>query len=996
MFDPSAAPHVFATSTGEDFSDVLVRGLLARMEKMEPFAIGRMRVVVNSRRAGRRLTSLLAAEGARLLPRIMPVAELALDPGTVLPLPVSGLRRRLELSQLILRLLDADPSLAPRSAAFDLATSLARLIDEMHEEGVSAEALINQDFGELTAHWQRSLKVLSIITRYFGPSGSADLSPAALLDLQVRNMTQRWEANPPKDPILVVGSTGSRGTTFRLMQAVAKLPQGAIVLPGFDFGQPAPVWEMILRERAEDHPQYRFARLCDTLGTTPLAVKHWTGTPERTKHDALVSLALRPAPVSDQWIVEGPGLGDLVEATSGLSLIEAPSPRAEALAIATLAREGVSRGLVTAVVAADRDLTRMITAELHRWGINADDSAGEPLAQTAAGRLLRHSAELLLAPARTEQMLILLKHPLVHAGAGRALHLDWTRALELRLRREGKPYPEADELIAMVRRLSKRRAPAEGAAEPGAEDAQSPAQQAWAQWVAGTLTGQVFDGKRHLSEHLAAHLSLAEALSRGSMADPGSEAPLWSGTGGPLAKRIVTDLGRESDAGGILTTAEYRDLITDVLMGGEVRAEAEAHTGVRFWGTIEARIQGADQLVLAGLNEGRWPIRMAADPWLNRSMRKAVGLTLPERRIGLSAHDFQQAVTAPKVILSRAVKDEAADTVPSRWLNRMVNLLSGLPETGAPALDAMRARGRKWLDLAAAIDTPPMSARVPPAPRPAPAPPLSARPRQLSVTDIQKLIRDPYAIYAKYVLRLNPLDPLRPEPDARARGTLIHKVMETFLKETKQDPSLISLDLFRAKMEAALAEEVPWPGVRHIWRGRLEANAEWIITQELERRKLGRPGLIETKLYWLVPGTGVTLVGKPDRIDELNDGTVEVLDYKTGGVPAKKDIKHFDRQLMLLALMLESGAHQQPMPVSQMTHVGLGSKPAEAKITVSDYPLAQVQTELVALLTAYLDPNKGYVALRAMESLRWSGDYDHLSRFVEWTTSDPAQTEVIA
>lgn len=986
MFDPSDAPHVFATSTGEDFSDVLVRGLLARMEKMDPFAIGRIKIVVNTRRTGRRLTALLSASGARLLPKIMPVAELALDPGADLPQPVTSMRRKLELSQLILKLLDANPDLAPRASAYALAQSLARLIDEMYEEDVSAEALIQQDFGELTAHWQRSLKVLSIITRYFGPEGTAELSPAALLDLQVRNMTRRWAENPPQDPILVVGSTGSRGTTFRLMQEVAKLPQGAIVLPGFDFGQPQPVWEMILRDRAEDHPQYRFARLCDVLGTTPKNVRHWLGAPQQTKHDALVSLALRPAPVSDQWIVEGPKLGDLVEATEGLSLIEAPSPRREALAIAALARDGVSKGQVTAIVTGNRELTRLITAELHRWGINADDSAGEPLAQSAAGRLLRHSAELLLGPARTEQMLILLKHPLVHAGAGRALHLDWTRDLELRLRREGKPYPEADELLSLIGRKA------------GTEDeGQSAARKAWGAWVAGMLTGHGFNGKRHLSDHLAAHLALAEALSRGSMASEGAEPPLWTGTGGPLAKRILTELQRESGAGGILTSAEYRDLVTDILNGGEVRAEAEAHTGVRFWGTIEARIQGADVLVLAGLNEGSWPVHAAADPWLNRSMRKAVGLTLPERRIGLAAHDFQQAVTAPKVVLTRSVKDAAADTVPSRWLNRMVNLMSGLPETGAEALRLMRERGKAWLDLAERIDQPPASARKPPAPRPAPAPPLEARPRQLSVTEIKTLIRDPYAIYAKHVLRLRPLDPLRPEPDARAQGTLIHSVMEGFLKATREDPSRISLDLFTQLVESSLLKAVPWPGVRHIWRGRLATNAEWIISEEVERRKYGVPDLIEDKLLWTVPGTGVTLVGKPDRVDRLEDGSYEVLDYKTGSVPSKKDIKHFDRQLMLLALMLEGGAKGgQPMPVTKMTHVGLGSTPANALVKVEEYPLSEVQAQLVALLSAYLDPAKGFAAHRAREGQRWSGDYDHLARMGEWTPSDPAITEVMS
>jgi ATP-dependent helicase/nuclease subunit B len=62
----------------------------------------------------------------------------------------------------------------------------------------------------------------------------------------------------------------------------------------------------------------------------------------------------------------------------------------------------------------------------------------------------------------------------------------------------------------------------------------------------------------------------------------------------------------------------------------------------------------------------------------------------------------------------------------------------------------MRARGN-LAGLAAAFDTPPGD--TPPEKRPSPRPPVAARPRSLSVTEIKTLIRDPYAIYARHVLR---------------------------------------------------------------------------------------------------------------------------------------------------------------------------------------------------------------------------------------------------
>ncbi len=686
MFEPQALPRVFAVPPGEDFSAAFVQGLLARQAGGDPFDAARVQVLVNTRRSGKRITEMLIDGGARLLPRITPISDLA--SAMALPdseLPTPDLRRRLQLNRIVLALLDRQPDLAPRAAAFDLAETLARLIDEMHEEGVAPEALLGRDFGDLSQHWQRSLEVLSIVARYFGPGSEAAMTPAARLAEAVIRLAADWRAHPPAHPVIVAGSTGSRGTTFRLMQAVARLPQGALVLPGYDFAQPEVVWQQILDTRAEEHPQYRFARLRQALGLDGADVRPWTAARGGARN-ALISLSLRPAPVSDQWIVEGPALGDLTAATAGMALVEAPDARTEALAIATALRRAVAEGRSATVVTPDRNLTRQVAAELGRWHIAADDSAGEPLAQTPRGRLLRHAAEALVEPPRVETLLVILKHPLTHAGGGRARHLRWTRELELRLRRDGRPRPGSGDLARLIEKDGKGRGD-------------------WAAWIADTLVDAPRAPRRALADHLRHHVALAEALVAGSA--PEGEGPLWTGAEGVEARRVMAGLEREADHGGELTTEEYRDLVTALLVGGEVRQTAEAHPLVRFRGTLEARVQGADLVILAGLNEAMWPAHAAPDPWMNRRMRREVGLTLPERRIGLSAHDYQQAVTTPQVILTRQVRDASAQTVPSRWLGRLIGLLDGLPDTGAPALAAMRARGAALIALAEALDRPP-------------------------------------------------------------------------------------------------------------------------------------------------------------------------------------------------------------------------------------------------------------------------------------------------
>ncbi len=179
-------------------------------------------------------------------------------------------------------------------------------------------------------------------------------------------------------------------------------------------------------------------------------------------------------------------------------------------------------------------------------------------------------------------------------------------------------------------------------------------------------------------------------------------------------------------------------------------------------------MQYADRMILGGLNEGAWPADAKLDPWLNRPMRKALGLEPPERRIGLSAHDFVEGASAAEVYLTRAMKVDGAPTVASRWLLRLQGLVKGMGLEGA--LGAPH-----WMEWAQSLDAAP---DVKPIDKPAPRPLLGKRPTKFSVTEIETLIRDPYSIYAKHVLDLRPLDAIDESMAAAERGTIIHKALE--------------------------------------------------------------------------------------------------------------------------------------------------------------------------------------------------------------------------
>ena len=1042
----TALRGVYGLPPGADFPRRLVEGLRARLAGAPPEALARVTLHVNTRRMQRRIREILAAEGALLLPRLGLVTDpgLAALPGLAPPVP--PLRRRLELMQLVAGLIAADPSLAPRSAAFALADSLAALMDEMQGEGVTPAALAALDTAPHARHWQKSLAFVRLVERYFG---DAPPDPQARLRAAVERLAAAWQAAPPAEPVIVAGSTGSRGATARLMAAVAALPQGVLVLPGFDVDMPPHAWDGLAdRLTAEDHPQYRYRLLLDRLGLAPGDVRPWVegAAPDRARN-RLISLALRPAPVTDQWLAEGAGLGDLSAATAGLALIEAPTPRAEALAIALRLRRAAEDGVTAALITPDRQLTRRVAAALDRWRILPDDSAGRPLGLTAPGRLLRQIARLRGARVTVEALVSLIKHPLVHSGAGRGEHLRHSRELELHLRRHGPAFPDGAALRALVRGWAQRRDGADppeasrtpppplpapssfekyprGESPAGRRGAESPPAppgpvgthgrlappdppapssgraaplpaERWGAWLAECLERLAEAPEAPLSRHVAAHRALAEALAAGPA---GGSGALWEAAAGAEARAAMDELGREAPHGGTMDAADYAALTDALLARREVREPVAAHPHIRIWGTLEARVQGADLVIAAGLNEGVWPELPPPDPWLNRRMRQEAGLLLPERQIGLAAHDFQQAAGAPEVILSRALRDAEAPTVPSRWLNRLSNLLDGLPAANGPqALAAMRARGASWVAAAAALERP--AAPVPRAPRPAPRPPVAARPRRLSVTEIETLIRDPYAVYARHVLRLRPLDPLHPMPDALLRGSVLHKVVERFVRE-RPDPEMPGAEpaaAARARLiaaaEAVLAAEVPWPAARRLWRARLMRVADWFLAAEAARP--GRPALIEGKGAVTLAGPGVTLTARADRIDALPDGRLEILDYKTGKPPSERTERHFSKQLLLEAAMAERGgfAPLGPREVARVAYVGLGLTPEERATDLSPGFLDSVWEELGLLLAAYLAPGQGFASRRAPRNEGDAGDYDHLARFGEWDMSDPPRPE---
>ncbi len=979
----TAAPKVFSIAAGLPFLDVLADGILARCAA-SPLALSEAIVLLPTRRACRALRDafLRRAEGAALLlPRIQPlgdvdddeaIADAALvgtdaQPWLETPPGIDPIRRQLTLARLIQERAPPDQAVPP-AQALALADALGRLLDQVATEQADLAALatlVPEDFAQ---HWQVTLDFLAVLTkdwpRELERLGAIDRADRRNRLLAAR--TERWRSAPPPTPVIAAGSTGSIPATAALLAAVSRLPAGAVVLPGLDRDLDDGAWDAL----APSHPQHGLKQLLERIGVARTAVSMWSEARPAADRAPLLREALRPADaIATPAVPDGGAFGDL-------RWIESASPQEEAATIAVVLREALETpGRTAALVTPDRALARRVVAELKRWSVAVDDSGGVPLAATRPGTFLRLIAEAAVSAVAPIPLLALLKHPLAAGGMASGAFRARARALERAALRGPRPAPGFAGLRAAVAvAASKRRDPA----LPGfVEDLAA----AFAPLIEALAVPETT-----LASALAAHLALAERLAADDV-EPGATR-LWADEAGSVAADLAADLLAGADACAPFAGTDYTAIFEALLAGTVVRPTYGTHPRLSIWGPLEARLQSADLLVLGGLNEGTWPPDALPDPWLSRPMRVTMGLAPLERRIGQSAHDFTALAAAPSVIVSRATKVDGMPTVPARWLLRLKTVAKA---TGLDWGPIAEAEPQRWaLDL----DTP---ARIEPRPAPAPRPPLAARPKGLSVTRIETWLRDPYSIYARYVLDLRKLDPIDASPGGAERGRVIHMVLERFLVAVAADPTAATLDRLLALGAAVFAEHRVPPAVVAFWWPRFERIARWFIDREQARFATVRAITPEAigKLTLSSPAGPFTLTAKADRIDILRDASLEIIDYKTGQTPTAAQVHAgWSPQLPLEALIAEAGGfeHVAAARVGVLAYWRLtgADPPGEAKEIPGDLRalFAATRNALDRLIAAFARADTAYHALprphpKIVESL--FTDYDHLARVEEWS-----------
>jgi ATP-dependent helicase/nuclease subunit B len=1010
-------PKVYTIAPERPFLATLADGLLG-MAVGDPMRLARVTVLLPTRRAVRALREafLRAAPPEReagtplLLPRMRPVRDLDSDELTLMdgtadrdtlavPPAIPELRRRLLLTQLVMRwgeLRGQRPLLPGQAAA--LAASLARFLDTVATEGASFARLADLVPQELAAHWQVVHKFLQILPTQWPQILAAEgtLDPAVRRNRVIEPQVAAWHRSPPQDPVIAAGLTGGIPAMAELLSVIAALDNGAVILAGLDQRADEPEWRAI--ERDEAHPQYLLAQLLSALGVTRTEVRDWPclpspacvdlepladlplfaaapkqpapepvppdaglgkGDDKRSRRVRLVGEALRPAVTTDAWRHLPRQAADTLD---GVSRFDCASAQQEAVTIALLLRRKLELpGATAALVTPDRELARRVAVELRRWGIEIDDSAGVPLNRTPPGAFLRLVIELAASRLAPVPLLAALKHPLAAGGIDPAAFRRQARRLEKAI-------------------LGPRPAPGIGGLRAALGDEDTGLHRFVDRLgdCLGRLPGLLGMEAVPLARLVVPHIEAAERLAA-SATEAGSSR-LWAGEAGESAARFCHELIDAARDFPTVSGRDYPALFEALAAGMVVRPAFGRHPRLAIWGLVEARLQQADLLVLGGLNEGSWPGSGEHDPWMSRQMRRGFRIAVPERSVGIAAHDFAQAFGAPEVALTRAARHDGVPTVPSRWLLRLDTVLR------AAGLDPALCPDEPLKAAVERIDAP---GQYRPLPSPEPRPPLIARPRRLSVTQIETWLRDPYAIYARHILKIEPLDKLDADPNRADLGMAIHATLDEFVHRYPRELPVRAeaelLEIGRAHFGALLSR----PGAWAFWWPRFARIVDWLLTVERAYRFEILESLSEREGSLTLPARGgpFTLTGKADRIDRLVAGGFRLVDYKTGSLPQKKEVKGgFAPQLPLEGAILRDGSFGEVTgtPVALEYWRLSGGVPAGQRWSIADDDpdklIHCVLDRLRSLIDRFDDPATPYLAEPMPQWAPRFSDYRHLER----------------
>lgn len=1015
LFEADAA-KVWTMPPGRDFLGSLARTLAEVFDLSgNPAALADALIYVPNRRSARTLALALHREagGKTILPPdIRALGDLEIDEPpsgaeealTDLGPALSASKRLGTLARLVMQFHDARKIALPPASALAAARELGRLLDSAALTGDIDWTPLPDLVGDsdLAAHWEESVRFLTIVTEQW-PLWLAENGAVEPFERRLkvaRAVAGALSRTPPKGLFIIAGSTGATPSSRALMFAATRLDAGLVVLPGLDRTAPEHMWNEISEDRLSrkagepDHPQFSLAGTLRVLGLKASEVPNWPGLKEDEAAGArrrLIYESLAPANQTADWLDRLKDMAAPVsqaafasKALDGLTVLEAADEAEEALLAALTLRETLERpGQTAALITPDAGLARQVSAILKRWKVSVPPSSGIPLGRTRAGAFVLLALDWIQDNGDPVAMLSLLKHDLMMPASG-AISL-----LETSYLRGPRRWGDLDDLINSLavfteQAMTSRHRQFSPEAAPAALAILTPLHRLAAEAACladpdGTLTG---------IEATETLIILINGLA-------GDTQSVWTGRDGEAASRVLEAAAEITGAFSELTVRAFAEIVQNLAASATVADDHIAHPRLNIWGPLEARLQTADRIILAGLNETVWPDRPPADTFLPRRFRAVLGLPAPEARLGLAAHDFAQLACAPDVTMLYSARRDDAPAVASRWILRLKTLCEGAlgkAEANAALSPPEEHDPRLWaraLTEDKLIFHPKESA-------PSPSPPLSARPKRLSVTRIDTLQRDPYAIYAGDILLLRKLDALAAPLDVRPRGTAIHKALEDFDTVPASQQTAIALhQRFLTELRAAGEPE-------HLILANRAAYAK-ASREYFEWWKNRQPDLIiawpEIKgtITLDIEGAPFTLSGTADRIEKHQDGTYSIIDFKTGDGKTRKQIETgFEQQLPLLAYIARDGtlkdAAENDVPNAlpqSFGYVSVRFRFEATPITTGAEDTRNLtdaaRDMLIKLITDWRQPGARYMSIpRITLKAKYDGDYDRLARRSEW------------
>ncbi|OFW96610.1 MAG: hypothetical protein A2977_03455 [Alphaproteobacteria bacterium RIFCSPLOWO2_01_FULL_45_8] len=808
-------------------------------------------------------------------------------------------------------------------------------LDEIRTEGISLTTLKNfSSVAGQAEHWEKIQKFLTLVSDHWDAilKDEKCVEPVTwqrrFMDIQADLL----ERDRTKAPIMIAGSLGTIPSTARLIKVISTLKNGVVILPGLQREQK----KEFLSSR---HPQFFLHRLLKKLNSAPEGVRE---LPSKEWNNASLFLEkIFDSRFTGPWI--------LPPSMENIQYIETSDQGEEARIICISIRKALEEGKKKILcISSDPKLLHRVSAELGFWSLSVSVQK-KSLLDTQIGSFLHLATLWFSSPFPTVVMASTFKHSFVKKKKD-----VWNLFEKYILR----TWVGNASLLAIEHLLERESA---------------------------ELEPDVCDRLKTFYETLKNHLVFVqEAQPLGFYLDKlesliawllGSETDLenlfleLAPEEGVVFQQLWQDLKKSSAL--IMTHPKMlSEILFSLLQDHQIPNVSKGNNeSIFLMSPAEARFMEADFKILAGLNEGTWPAELRVDPFFSSSMRETLGLPSLETRFSQSAHDFLSAICIPvPVLITRSLRVGGVPSVPSRFLSYLEMRMGAYNLTFSQNKD-LKVWARNLNSVSQKTDLQ--------APRP--LPPVSQRPKRLSVTDVSILLRDPYSIYAKHILKLTRLEPFIPEEKSRLFGLFVHNFLHRWAptSETPMDVLLSGRAKFLFELYLGPVEQS-----RFLWE-KFSILFEWVKQQ----KKLANTSTeIKGEFSFAVEDHLFTLFGKADRVDWDQEGAI-LIDYKTGSIPPLSHVKEGKAsQITLEALIfLRGGFSDLPprLPLRDLQYWGLLSE--EILSIKEDLSLltAQTQQNLEQLIssfyketTPYLSHPKGFIK---------EGEYDHLARLQEWS-----------